>query len=530
VQRRTINKLLATAGLLLASTALSVTAFTMPAIAQEKTITGGFDVGPGGFQGNFNPLTATAGFTWLTTYYEPLVIYDAGLTTIVGALATSHSVSDDGLTYTFNLADAKWHDGEAFTSADVKFTFELAMNKDNGSLFAARLGDVESVETPDEKTAIVHLKEPNAAFLSIIVQLMMLPEHALGSIDQATLAKHEWWSTAPVGTGPFKFETYVSDQYVELSAFDDYRNGRPKVDHLIDRYFANPAAAVAALKAGEIQFTYADADDAKTFEGSSDFTIIPGDSWVLNYMGFNHQVDLWKDVRVRQAVMHAINRDQIIEALFGGAAKKAACGYIAPQFVPEGLDDYAYDPEKAKALLAEAGWDSINGTKEIAWLTYYNSPQVANIMAAIQAMLAQVGINVVPKVMDVPTYNGIVRSENYGDFPLVYAGAGNGPNPAMLNVNLNASQIPPAGNNIMRIDDADLTAAIESAMGEIDAGKSDAKWQDVCRIMNENLPWGSMWVASRYGVMSNDLKDFVWTPAPGGGPFEAKPENWDIAQ
>ncbi|WP_163272144.1 ABC transporter substrate-binding protein [Chelativorans alearense] len=526
MQRRTFGRLVAAAGILLASTALTIPT-TMA--QSEKTITGGFDVGPGGYPGNFHPHQATAGFTWLSTYYEPLVIYNPDLSEIVGALAADVSISEDSLQYTFKLADAKWHDGEPFTSADVKFSLELAKNPDSGSLFAARLGDIASVEAPNDSTAVVTLGKPNAAFLAILTQVMMLPEHLLGSRDPAELANSDWWSTEPVGTGPFKFVQYVSDQYVELAAFDDYRNGRPKVDRLINRYFANAAAAVAALKAGEIQFTYVEPDDAKTFEGNDGFRVIEGDSYVVNYIGFNHKVDLWQDVRVRQAVMYAIDRDQIIESLYGGAAKVASCGYVAPQIVPGGLNDYAYDPEKAKALLAEAGWDQISGGETIPWLTYYNSPQVGNVMAAIQAMLAQVGINVSPRAVDVPTYNGIVRGTDWDQFPLVYAGAQNGPNPASLNVNLNAAQVPPVGNNIMHIDMPELTEAIETAMAETDTSKSNELWQQVCGVMNEKMPWGSMWVASRYGVASANLKDFYWTPAPAGGPYQAHPENWDIA-
>ena len=149
-------------------------------------------------------------------------------------------------------------------------------------------------------------------------------------------------------------------------------------------------------------------------------------------------------------------------------------------------------------------------------------------MAAIQAMLAQVGINVAPQAIDVPTYNGIVRGEKYDQFPLVYAGAQNGPFPGTLNVNLNAAQIPPAGNNIMRIDFPELTSAIETAMGEADPDAASAKWQEACKVTNGLVPWGSMWVASRYGVASTDLVDFVWTPAPGGGPFAMHPELWDV--
>jgi peptide/nickel transport system substrate-binding protein len=354
---------------------------------------------------------------------------------------------------------------------------------------------------------------------------MMLPAHLLSEKNPAELGTSDWWSTTPVGTGPFKFVKYVSDQYVELEAFEGYRNGRPKVDRLINRYFANPAAAVAALKAGEIQFTYAEADDAKTFEGDANFEVIAGDSYVVNYIGFNQRVDLWKDVRVRQAVMHAIDRNSIIASLYGGAAKLANCGYVAPQLVPADLADYAYDPELARSLLAEAGWSH---SEPIPWVTYYNSPQVANVMAAVQAMLAQVGINVAPRAVDTPTYNGIVRGENWNDFPLIFAGLQNGPNPASLNVGLNASQLVPVGNNIMRIEIPALTQALDTAMAETDATAADAKWQDVCRVMNTELPWGPMWVASRYGVASTDLQDFVWTPAPAGGPFEAHPELWDI--
>lgn len=527
MQRKAVTRRLA------AGAALAVMALAAPAMAAGgKTITGGFDVGPGGFPGNFNPLAATAGYTWLSTYYEPLVIYDARLGKLEGDLATRFTVSDDRLSYTFKLAREAWHDGRPFTSADVKFTIDLAKNPKTGSVFAARLKDVAAVETPAADTAVIRLAKPNAAFLSILSQLMMLPQHLLGSMDPATLANSQWWSTRPVGTGPFKFVKYVPDQYVELAAFDGYRGGRPKVDHLIDRYFANPAAAVAALRAGEIQFSYVEPDDAKSFSGNAKFQVIRGDSYVVNYLGFNEKVPLWKDLRVRQAVMYAINRQQIIASLYGGAAKPADCGYVAPQLVPKGLNIYAYDPAKAKALLDQAGWATINGDKPIPLLTYYTSPQAANVMAAIQAMLAQVGINVAPRAVDAPTFNGIVYkagTPDWSQFPLVYAGLQNGPSPASLNPGLNGAQIPPAGANTMRVDMPDLNKAFDAALGENDQSRQDGKWQAVCKVMNQQLPWATLWVASRYGVASSRLRHFVWTPAPAGGPYAAHPEAWDIA-
>ncbi|AZO31901.1 MULTISPECIES: ABC transporter substrate-binding protein [unclassified Mesorhizobium] len=525
--RSSTARRLALAGLLIAGTAFA----TVAEAQSGKTITGGFDVGPGGLPKNFNPLVSTAGFTWLSTYFEPLIIWNAELTELKGSLAKDWKVSDDQLTYTFNLAKETWHDGKPFTSKDVKFTFDLARNKASGSLFAARLGDIQSVETPDDRTVVIKLSKPNGSFLAVITQVLILPEHALAGIAPEQLANSKWWSTTPVGTGPFKFKQYVTDQYVELSADDDYRGGKPKVDTLINRYFENPAAAVAALRAGEIQFTYVEPDDAATFKNDSNYTLIEGGSYVVNYIGLNQKVDLFKDPKVRQAIMYAIDRNAIVESLYGGAAKVANCGYVAPHLVPEGLEPFAYDPEKAKALLAEAGWDKINGDKPITLLTYYSSPQAANVTAAIQSMLAQVGVNIVPRVVDTPTYNGIVYKQGTPDwnaFPMIYAGLQNGPNPAGLNPGLNKSQLPPAGFNTMRIEFDDLSAAFDAALGQIDPAKVNASWQDVCKAMNKDLPWATLWVANRYGVASKKLKDFVWTPAPAGGPYAAHPELWDI--
>jgi peptide/nickel transport system substrate-binding protein len=414
----------------------------------------------------------------------------------------------------------------------VKFTIELAKNDKTGSVFAARLGNVVSVETPDERTAIVKLSQPTPSILDTLTKLMMLPEHALASIPADQLAKNAWWSSSPIGTGPFKFSKYVTDQYVELAANPDFRGGKPAVEKLINRYFENPAAAIAALRAGEIQFTYVDSNDVSTFSGDNAFRVIEGDSYVVNYVGFNQETELWKDLRVRQAFMHAIDRDSIIKSLYGGAAKPANCVYVADQLVPEGIDPYAYDPEKARQLLTEAGWAEINGDKPITVLTYYNSPLVANVLAAMQAMLAQVGINIVPRAVDTPTYNSIVYKQggDAGEFALIFAGLQNGPDASNINIGLNEKQIPPAGANIMRVKMPEVTAALDAALAETDAAKRDARYQDVCKATNANLPWATMWVASRYGVASARLKDFVWTPAPAGGPYQAHPEKWAIAE
>ena len=129
---------------------MGATLLAGPALAQSgSTIPGGLDVGPGGLPGNFNPLAAPSGFTWLNTYYEPLVIYDAGLTKLEGAHATEWTISEDQREITFKLAEETCHDGTPFTSSDVAFTIGLSKDATSGSGLAARLGAIDSVETPD---------------------------------------------------------------------------------------------------------------------------------------------------------------------------------------------------------------------------------------------------------------------------------------------------------------------------------------------------------------------------------------------
>jgi peptide/nickel transport system substrate-binding protein len=423
-----------------------------------------------------------------------------------------------------------WHDGRPFGADDVKFTLDLARNRASGSIFAARLADVTEVTTPDAATVVVKLARPNPSFLDLLTKVMMLPKHHLEAVPVDQIARHAWWSTTPIGTGPFAFVRYETDQFVELRANERYRLGRPKLDGVINRYFRNSAAAVAALRAGEIQFTYVESDDAPGFANRPEFRVIAGDSYVLNYIGFNHATPLWQDVRVRRAVMHALDRNAIVQSLLGGAARVANGAYVAPQLQDPAMDELRYDPALARRLLTEAGWERINGARPINLVTYYNSPQAANIMAAMQAMLGQVGIAVAPRAVDVPTYNAMVyaQSPEHSAYPLVYAGLQNGPDPSGVNVGLNRSQFPPSGANIMRADFPPLSAALDAALAEGDPARATERYRAVNLAFNQNLPWAPMWVATRYGVASTRIRDFVWIPAPAGGGYAASAEKWAL--
>ncbi len=278
------------------------------------------------------------------------------------------------------------------------------------------------------------------------------------------------------------------------------------------------------MRSGDIQFTYISADEARGLRSESKLKIIPGPSQVLNYLGFNHKDPRYKDLRVRQAFMYAIDRKTISEQLYNGGAEVQNCLYFLPKYQPSGLEPFGYNPEKAKQLLADAGWDKIKG-EPIEFLTYYGDQLSSDVQVTIQQMLAKVGIEVKPRRVDVPTYNQITAGDN---FSLVFAGIGVGPDPDSPIVALDSGNIPPKGANRMKVINPNLDKLFAQGQSETNTNKRAAIYQNLCKEFNTSLPWGPMWVAQRFGVVSKNVSNFVWTPAPGGGRYYDQVELWNI--
>jgi peptide/nickel transport system substrate-binding protein len=488
------------------------------------TLVGGFDVGPGGAPGIYNALSATAGFTWFQLYFSPLVEYDVNFQKLQGELAKSWLASSDGLKYSFALRDnVKWHDGKPFTARDVKYTLELILNPDTGSVFLPRMADIASVTISGTSQVTVTMKRPNAAFLDVLANVPMMPQHLLGNVPPKEISKTDWWRTNPVGTGPFKWSKLVPDQYVELVANPDYWRGKPKLEKVINRYFKEAGSSVLALRSGDIQFTYLTADEAAALRGDANLNIIAGPSQVTNYVGFNNKDARFKDARVRQAFMYAIDRKSIVEQLYRGGAVIVPCQYNNPKYHPKGLEPYAYNPQKAKDLLKAAGWEQ---KEPIEFLTYYGDKLSADVMVSIQQMLGQIGVEVKVRAVDVPTYNQITNTDN--TFSLVFAGAANGPDPDQIMPSFQSNAAPPNGPNRMRVNIPALDDLIQKGRSEVNPSKRVGAYQSMCKAVNSEMPWAPMWVAQRFGAVSKNVSGFVWTPAPGGGRFNDNAQDWDI--
>jgi peptide/nickel transport system substrate-binding protein len=488
-------------------------------------LVGAFDVGPGGCPECPNPLQAGAGFTWYEMYFSKLMLYDVDFTEIQGELAESWETNEDASQYTINLREGVlWHDGEPFTSEDVKFTIEFAAHPDSASYIGAKFAGVTSIETPDELTVVINLEEGNITLLDAFTFLVMLPEHELGEIAPAEMVTSGWWLDNPVGTGPFKWKAYEAGQYIELEAFDDYWRRRPALDGIINRFFPEAGSSVIALRSGDIQFTYLTTDEALALEGEEGIEILSGPSQVVNYFGFDLTDERFADARVRQAFMYAIDRQVIIDQLYQGQATAVPCAYILPQYLSAESNSYEQDVAMAQSLLEEAGFDT---SQPVEILTYYQDQLSQDVLVTVQQFLADAGVTIELRSVDVPTYNQITPDPEQWD--VTFAGAANGPDPDVLSTHFESIEANPSVLNRSNIKDDDLDRLFAEGRATVDPEARAAVYQEICSIMNEQVYWAPMWVTTRFGGVSTDVENFIYTPAPGGGRYYDASETWSLA-
>jgi len=502
----------------------------------EKILIGGFDVGPGGDpQGVL--YNNGAGNTWFIKMYTPLINMTSDFKehTSDGALAVSWEANEDATVWTFHLREGvSWHDGEPFTAQDLKFTAELTSAPDAVvTRFAfitpanvvgwtefneGTANGIVGVLAVDDTTLEIQLVAPNPRFYDEVRGFYALPEHAV-DFAPSEFQSTDWWWTRAVGTGPFKLSAYEKDQFMELAPNEAYWDGAPKLDKLINRYFADETAAVLALQSGDIDFSYVSADVAARFEGNDDFAIYSGPSFVVNLFNFNYNHEVWNDIRVRQAFMYGIDRALIISDVFNGTAQATPCNDPYPAFWPEDANYYEYNPDKARELLAEAAADgvSLEGLSfEIP--TYYTSQLAKDILTVIQANMADVGVEVVPTFLDVPTWRTVVDDSD--DWDIAYRGYGAGP--ASIGTDWYTDE------SIWGLADDNYQGLVDAINTSFTPEEYRTARTALCAYQNEAATFAYFWVSTRYGIASSDLVDFHYFPAPGGGPFVDNSHLWSV--
>ena len=426
---------------------------------------------------------------------ENLVTFEEAGTGIVPMLAEEWEESADGLTYTFHLQEGiKFHDGTDFNAEAVVFNFERWMNGSGdkfptyGSVFGGFINDeshiIDSVKAIDESTIEFKLNTVKPTFLKELA----LTNFAISS--PAAIEQHgEEYSSNPVGTGPFVFDEWVRNDRVVMNRNEDYwLEGYPKLDQVIIRAIPDNSARLNALISGEVDMIDGiDPENTQQIEDDDNLQLLERPALNIGYLGFTVTREPFDDPLVRQALSHAVDKDAMVEGLLAGRAEPAK-NAIPP--VVEGYHDevgtYDYDPEKAKELLAEAGYP--DGFEMELWAMPVPRPYMpdANKVAEyLQSNFADIGVTANIVSFEWATYLEKARAGEADTFILGWTGT-NGDADDFLYSLWHENNI--GSLNSTHYANEDFNQVLEEARSITDQEKRNELYKEAQEIMHEDPP------------------------------------------
>lgn len=433
----------------------------------------------------------------------------------VGELAKDIKTGDDHLTVTFTLPEnIKFHNGKVLSSADVKYTFD-ALFQANGTKASSffdtaidetdpekkktkRVPHITSIETPDAKTIVFKVGRPALVnqLLSNLVTIPIIPE---GTIEQQ--------KTFPIGTGPFKFVSFDQvNSFIQLEAFPDYWEGAPTIQKLNVKTVADANALQAELQSGGVDIApipnnlSPDALDSlgklptlkvEKFVGSN-----------IDYIGFNLQSTPYNNIKIRQAVAYAIDREKIVKELLQGQAKVAHSIIPEESWAYSAGTKYEYNPAKAKQLVQESGY---NG-EVIKFKFASGNSAVSQYAQVIQNSLKEVGLNV-----DVePLEPGTVREQlKNGQFQMnTGRWIGGNQDPIFLKDLFASSEFPDKkenGRNRSRYSNPEFDKIVQDAIDSPDKAKAKELYIKAQEIISRDLPYLTLWYPSNIVISSRKI-------------------------
>lgn len=433
----------------------------------------------------------------------------------VGDLAVNIMRSDDGLTYTFTLNEGvKFHDGRLLTSADAKYTLDLVLsstfaksasfNEGSGN---AKRSYITSVTTPDARTLVVTLTKPWVGLLPNLVPIAIIPKDSFaGQKDR------------PIGSGPFKFLHYDSSQgVVDLEANADYWQGAPKISVMRVRVISDTNALQAELQSGRVDIaplpTSLLPDSIKQLGEHANLKVHQFTGSNLMLLTFNTTAAPMNNVRVRQAICYALDRERMISALLLGQ------GQIAHSILPEASwaytpgQTYAYDPAMAKRLLDEAGYKDPDGDgpqmrfpKPLVYRIPGSSAQARQLAGVIQNYLKEVGVPASIEAAETNTHFDELRR---GNFQIAYGQwVGGNQDPIFYKDLFATSEIPSetrASRNRSRYSNKELDALLEEAVNTWDHTKAIPIYARIQEIVSREAPILPLWYQANMVIAKKNV-------------------------
>jgi peptide/nickel transport system substrate-binding protein len=523
---------------------LAALAVGLPGGAPPEAAAAGKDfvIGYLGDATSLNPVVATDGQSYIAEWpiYDSLVELDDKLG-VKPLLAESWEVSRDGLTYTFKLKKGvKWHDGKPFTARDVAFTFYSVLDPKvttpHRGYFDALVGFPEltnkenpkkpeelaqkPIEVLDDHTVRFRLRYPYGAFLAVLVnpRAGIVPEHILKGQDLNTAE----FNRKPIGTGPFKFVEWKRGERIVLEANPDYHGGRPALDRLIYRVIPDNVVLLQELRAGGVDFIERPPlTEVGKLKQTAGLKVLTADNTSYTYLGFRQDLAPFDDIRVRRALYHAIDVPAIVREVLQGY------GAIANGQFPPGswaydpsVKPYAYDPNRAKALLAEAGWKPgpdgilVKDGKRLAFSLRHDQADqtVKDTTIIIQEFLKKVGVEATVEPLDWPTF---VKKLFASEFEGIVVGWTNfhDPDPFAWSI-WHSSQWK--ARNFAHYKSPRADAALEAARQARDQGERKKHYAEFSKILMEDAPYVFLYFPQQVYVTRQSYDGFVPIPAYGG--------------
>jgi peptide/nickel transport system substrate-binding protein len=473
-----------------------------------------------------DPADVTDGesITVMNNIFEGLVRYKPGSTEIEPCLATTWEASSDGLVWTFHLRQGiKFHDGTPFNADAVVFSYERQRDPNHSfhkygkwEYWSWCFSEIAKTEKVDDYTVKITLGSPFTPFLSTMAMFtadVVSPTNCEKWGDQ--------WFANPIGTGPFKFVEWVKGDHITLEKNNDYWGEKAKIDKLIFKVIDDPSARLIALQKGEVQgMEFPNPNDYETIKKDSNLVILSEPGLNVGYLAMNMGEDTpgfeapYKDVRVRQAIAYAINKKDIVEQLYKGTAVVAK-NPIPPTLwgYNDAIQDYEYNPTKAKELLAQAGYP--NGFKTKLWAMPVSRPYMFDpqkIATAIQADLKAVGIDAEIVTYDWGTYLQKTEGGEHAMCLLGWTADYADPDDFLYVLLDSDSATVGSAGNVAFYRNPEVHKLNIQAQQETNFDKRVELYKKVQEYVHNDVPWVTIAHAKQTLVFHKSVKGFVLYP------------------
>lgn len=451
--------------------------------------------------------------------FNGLVKYHTDLS-VIGDLAESWDISSDGLVITFHLRQGvKWADGVEFTAEDVMFGYKTIIDEKTPTAYKEDFLQVKTAEVLDRYTFRVTYEKPFAPALTSWGSLVVLPKHLLEGQD---ITKSDFGRN-PVGLGPYRLKEWTPGQKLVLESYRDYFEGRPYIDRYIYSIIPDPATQFLELQAGGVDYMgltpiqYTKQTETPYF--NDNFQKFRYPVFAYTYMGFNLKHPWFQDKRARQAIAHAIDKQEIIDVVLFGLGSQATGPYV-PNTWPynPNVKKYEHDPEKAKSLLREAGWEDRDGDGildkggklfQFTILTNMGNNLRKNTATIIQWRLAQVGIKVEIRALEWSAFiNEFIDKKS---FQAVILGWSIGLDPDQYDI-WHSSKTKPKEFNFITYRNPQVDELLEQGRRTFDTGERKKAYYRIQEILAEEVPYIFLYVPDATPIIHARFKGIKASP------------------